>query len=129
MDRYAKIHNAIQELTGNINKTSEQHREVGVATITGDVRDLLIIHSWFTGNYPFPTVIEPIKLVQKIQQCRDYQTYISAKVLGKEKIFTFATLHSALKIVGLVVRDLRSEAKGSQFESGCYLCAELNSLQ
>ena len=27
------------------------------------------------------------------------------------------------------VSDLRSEAKGSRFESGCQLCAEVNSLQ
>ena len=29
----------------------------------------------------------------------------------------------------LVVSDLRSETKGSRFESGCYLCAEMSSLQ
>ena len=29
----------------------------------------------------------------------------------------------------LVVSDLRSEIKGSQFESGCQLCAEVSSLQ
>ena len=28
----------------------------------------------------------------------------------------------------LVVSDLRSETKGSRFESGCYLCAEVSSL-
>ena len=29
----------------------------------------------------------------------------------------------------LVVSDLRSETKGSRFESGCWLCAEVSSLQ
>ena len=29
----------------------------------------------------------------------------------------------------LVVSNLRSKTKGSQFESSCYLCAEVNSLQ
>ena len=29
----------------------------------------------------------------------------------------------------LVVSDLHSEIKGSWFESGCYLCAEVRSLQ
>ena len=29
----------------------------------------------------------------------------------------------------LVVSDLRSETKGSWFESGCQLCAEVSSLQ
>ena len=29
----------------------------------------------------------------------------------------------------LMVSNLRTEIKGSRFESGCYLCAEVNSLQ
>ena len=29
----------------------------------------------------------------------------------------------------LVVSDLCTETKGSQFESGCYVCAEVSSLQ
>ena len=29
----------------------------------------------------------------------------------------------------LVVSDLRSETKGSRFESSCYVCAEVSSLQ
>ena len=29
----------------------------------------------------------------------------------------------------LVVSDLRSETKGSRFESGCYACAQVSSLQ
>ena len=29
----------------------------------------------------------------------------------------------------LVVSDLTSESKGSRFETGCYLCAEMSSLQ
>ena len=40
------------ELTGNPSKISEQHCELGVARKT-DVRDLQIIHSWFTENYPY----------------------------------------------------------------------------
>ena len=31
-------------------------------------------------------------------------------------------------VVSLVVSDLRSETKGSRFESSCYLCAEVSSL-
>ena len=54
----AEIHNAISELTGNTNKTSEQHREQEVAKITRDVKDLQIIHSWFTKNFPFPEKAE-----------------------------------------------------------------------
>ena len=56
----AEIHNAMSELTGNRNKTSEQHREMEVARITIDVKDLQIIHSCFTENFPFP---EKAKLI------------------------------------------------------------------
>ena len=38
----AEIYNAVSELTGNTNKTSEQHRELEVARITSDVKDLHI---------------------------------------------------------------------------------------
>ena len=41
------------ELTGNPSKISEQHCELEVARKTRDVRDLQIIHSWFTENYPY----------------------------------------------------------------------------
>ena len=41
------------------------------------------------------------------------------------------TLFSSLKkkTRSLVVRDLRSETNSSRFESGCYLYAEVSSLQ
>ena len=58
MHRCAEIHNAMSELTGNANKTSEQHCELSVARITRDVKDLQIIHSWFTENYPFQEKVE-----------------------------------------------------------------------
>ena len=34
-----------------------------------------------------------------------------------------------MRSLSLVVSDLRSEAKVSRFEFGCYLCAEVSSLQ
>ena len=46
MYRCAEIHNAMLELTGNANKTSEQYCELGDARITRDVKDFQIIHSW-----------------------------------------------------------------------------------
>ena len=58
MHRCAEIHNAMLELTGNPSKISEQHCELGVARKTRDVRDLQIIHSWFTENYPYPQKTE-----------------------------------------------------------------------
>ena len=42
-----------------------------------------------------------------------------------EKIFFV----SEIRARSLVVSDLRSETKGSRFESGCQLCAEVSSLQ
>ena len=62
MHRCAEIHNAMSELTGNVHKTSEQHRELGVATIKRDVKDLQITHGWFTENYPFPEKTELVFL-------------------------------------------------------------------
>ena len=62
MHRCAEIHNAMSEITVNVNKTSEQHRELGVATIRRDVKDLQITHGWFTENYPFPEKTELVFL-------------------------------------------------------------------
>ena len=53
MYRCSEIHNPMLELTGNANKTSKQHCELGVARITRDLKDLQIIHIWFTENYSF----------------------------------------------------------------------------
>ena len=58
MHRCAEIHYTMLELTGNPSKISEQHCELGVARKTRDVRDLQIIHSWFTENYPCPEKTE-----------------------------------------------------------------------
>ena len=53
MHQSAEFHNAMSELSGNANKTSEQHCELGDARLTKDVKALRIIHNWFTENYPF----------------------------------------------------------------------------
>ena len=39
------------------------------------------------------------------------------------------SFEAVLRERSLVVSDLHSEMKGSWFESGCLLCAEVNSLQ
>ena len=54
----AEIYNAMLELTGNANKSSEQHRELEVARITRDMKNLQIIHSCFTENFLFPEKVE-----------------------------------------------------------------------
>ena len=123
MHRCAEICNTMSELTGNANKTSEKHCELGIARITRDVKDLQIIYSWFTENYRLPEKAELMcistcltvpqdsdiscdranEIGAKIQQSLDNETYTSAKVLRKEKIVTLATLHSTLKIDNEVV--------------------------
>ena len=44
-------------------------------------------------------------------------------------LFLFFKLFLDLRACSLVVRDLRSETKGSRLESGCQLYAEVSSLQ
>ena len=51
-------HRAGLYVNGNANKTSEQHRELEVARITRDMKNLQIIHSCFTENFPFPEKVE-----------------------------------------------------------------------
>ena len=41
----------------------------------------------------------------------------------------FPGFHKKIGARGLVVSDLGSETTGSRFESGCWLCAEVSSLQ
>ena len=104
MHRCAEIHNAMSELTGSANKTSEQHCELGVARITSDVKDLQIIYGWFT-KLSIPEKAELMcistgltapqdsdincdrvnEIGAKIQQSLDNQTYTSAKVPRKKK--------------------------------------------
>ena len=47
----------------------------------------------------------------------------------KTELVIFRHQRKKLRACSIVVSDLRSEAKGSRFESGCYLCAEVSSLQ
>ena len=110
----AETHNTMSELTGNANKTSEQHCEPGNTRIAWNVKDLQIIHCWVTANYPFSEKTElmcistcltaPINcdranvIGAKVQQSLHNQTWTSVKEPPKEKIATLATLHSTLKI-------------------------------
>ena len=41
----------------------------------------------------------------------------------------FESISTRVRARSLVVSDLRSVTKGSRFESGCQLCAEVSSLQ
>ena len=106
------------ELTGNANKTSEQQCELGVARITRDVKDLQIIRSWFTENYPFSEKAELMFISMGLTAPQDSgincdkadeigakiypliikHTHTHAKVSQKEKTVTPATLHNTLNI-------------------------------
>ena len=74
MHHCVEIHNAMSELTGNPNKTNEQHRELEVARITRDVKNLQIIHSWFTENYPFPEKAELMCISTNLTAPQDSNT-------------------------------------------------------
>ena len=123
MHRCAEIHNAMLELTWNAYKTSEQHCKLRNARITRDVKNLQIIHSWFTENCSFLEKAELLRVSTgltasqdsdincdraneigvKIQQPIGNQIYTFAEVPLKEKIATLATLHSTLKIDNKVI--------------------------
>ena len=58
---------------------------------------------------------------------KNYQNipiYLNKKIKQTTSLSAFS-----LRAPNLVVSDLCSEAKGSRFNSGCYLCAEVSSLQ
>ena len=60
-----------------------------------------------------------IILVQKYQKKKKKKGTVQIDLIGQTAVRQMA--HS------LVVSDLRVETKGSRFESGCYLCAEVSS--
>ena len=47
----------------------------------------------------------------------------------KEKVPDVSDPNQIVRARSSVVSDLRSETKGSRFEAGCCLCAEISSLQ
>ena len=49
--------------------------------------------------------------------------------LVNSNFYYFNLFKTKLKARSLVVSDLRSETKGSRYEPGYYLCAEVSSLQ
>ena len=51
----------------------------------------------------------------------------SVHIRGKLCVFEYVSVR--IRAHSLVVSDLRSENKRSQFKSGYYLCAEVSSLQ
>ena len=60
------------------------------------------------------------KWISTIFECKN-ECY--KQLIVERQIFRIARVRS------LVVSDLRLETKGSRFESGCQLCAEVSSLQ
>ena len=56
--------------------------------------------------------------------------YYGDNMVRIEFIIRLGTVETnAVPARSLVVSDLRSKTKGSRFESGCQLCAEVSSLQ
>ena len=84
-----------------------------------------------------------VKFVYDCITCRKKRTKISDIYRSGQKFYrvvpkvqyldhyysklTYAICLSFLRARSFVVSDLRLETKGSRFESGCYLCAEVRS--
>ena len=54
---------------------------------------------------------------------------LKLKTILTQKIVVATNLWQKFRALGLVVGNLPSETTGSHFKSGCYLCAEVSSLQ
>ena len=83
------------------------------------------------GNSDYETNV-PHKLLLTNRQVANirnsFASYLSTDIkLSKTQLSKM--VHSGGFLNFLVVSDLRSETKGSRFDSGCYLCAEVSSLQ
>ena len=95
--RCAEIHNTMLELPGNANKTSEQHCELGVARIARHVKDLPIIHSWFTKNYQFPEKADLMFIFAGLTTLQDSDTNCDkANEIGA-KIYPLIIKHTHLQ--------------------------------
>ena len=95
MHRCAEIHNAMLELTGNPSKISEQHCELGVARKT-DVRDLQIIHSWFTENYPYSEKTEHMFIFKGLTAPQDSDINLDKANEIETKIYGSIIKHTHL---------------------------------
>ena len=74
-------------------------------------QDVIISFATFLGS---PNTYLNVTSFLKREKC-DFQKCNCLKIVSRE--------------LSLVVSDLHSETKGSRFESGCQLCAEVRSLQ
>ena len=57
-----------------------------------------------------------------------FDTWTNSNMQNSVMMFNFSSFACSVFLLS-VVSDLRSETKGSRFESGCQLCAEVSSLQ
>ena len=83
---------------------------------------------------PLPPVPQPNPSYPQVSHLYPFQAEQIPKLsspLHTSKLALVCIFSSILlqRARSLVVGDLRSETKGSRFEFGCYLCAEVNSLQ
>ena len=83
------------ELTGNPSKISEQHCELGVARKT-DVRDLQIIHSWFTENYPYSEKTEHMFIFKGLTAPQDSDINLDKANEIETKIYCSIIKHTHL---------------------------------
>ena len=84
------------ELTGNPSKISEQHCELGVARKTRDVRDLQVIHSWFTENYPYSEKTEHMFIFKGLTAPQDSDINLDKANEIETKIYCSIIKHTHL---------------------------------
>ena len=71
-----------------------------------------------------------ILLCKSFSRCRYCISCIMKHIIVYSFLKHISTqIINRLRAYSLVVSDSRSETKGSRFEYGCYLCAEVSSLQ
>ena len=84
------------------------------------------------------TVFLEVKIITKVMEsyAADLKHGVSREEIMTSKHFLLGLeMHNiqarslVVRARSLVISDLRSETKGSQFESGCQLCAEVSCLQ
>ena len=83
-------------------------------------------------NNHFQTSAKEVKVMSKLNNMiywfislRQQLTFVTISLYNFNNVF----MKLCLTVRYFVVSDLRSETKGSRFESGCQLCAEVRSLQ
>ena len=100
-----------------------------------DVIDLVLVSLLLTLSIPFSSVSINCYYTVELNKPRTkfWLTFVARRCRSsrqaKQNNFSSTNLARTNRAHSLVVSSLRSVTKGSRFEFGCYLCAEVSSLQ